>query len=80
MDLQTVTCIIIEEVRKSLQNRESQSFDVFLEELYERYEALIHSIDNNCKIKSKLLEEADYTKQRIFDSINDYYSGNHKVI
>ena len=76
MDLQTVTCIIIEEVRKSLQNRESQSFDVFLEELYERYEVLLHSIDNNCKIKSKLLEEADYTKQRIFDSINDYYSGN----
>lgn len=76
MDLQTVTRNVIKEIRKSLQNRESQSFDVFLEELFERYSELLHSIDDSCMIKTRLLEEAEHTKQRVIDSINDYYSGN----
>ena len=76
MDLQRVTHNIIREVRQSLQNRGSQNFDEFLEEILERYYVLLHSIDDGCSIKAKLIEEAEFIKQRIYDSINNYYSGN----
>lgn len=76
MDLQAITCKAINEVRQSLQNRESQSFDEFLEGLLERYIVLLHSIDDGCSIKTKLIEETEFIKQGICDSINHYYSGN----
>lgn len=66
MDLRTVSKNAIKDIRYSLNHRDGQSFDDFVEMLFERYNEHIYSIDDGCTIKDRIIEEVEFVEQRIF--------------